>query len=85
MLTSIKLTRMVSGVTWERKLSAVMMPCSSGFTNTGSKPYSPRRYIGNSTDECSNAVLTIRLPRRHLAWAVPNTAQLLLSVPPEVK
>ena len=81
----IILTSIVSLLTASKICSVVILPYLSGIRRITSNPC----FSSSATDSiilsCSMAVVTMRLPFRLFAAAVPNTARLFASVPPEVK
>lgn len=84
LLTAIRLTSTVSGVTACASTSGEMRPSPSGFTYTTSAPRFSSSFMGFKTLGCSMAVVTTRRPRFLRASYAPKIAKLFASVPPEV-
>lgn len=86
LLTAIRLTRAVFPSTRSNTSTGRMCPSPSGATKTAWAPWRSARYCtGSSTEECSKAVVMTPVARRRRLSYPERMAQLLASVPPEVK
>ena len=85
MLTNITETRIVSGVMASSSSCRSIMPSRLTPRRVTVNPISSRKLTGACTAGCSICVVMMCFPILCIASAVPTNAQLLDSVPPEVK